>query len=126
MAREKQLSQRLARILPLIGVILGMTLVFAGVVLYFEHAITRGGVVSVGMLLLAVSAWYSDNPFFKKKRRYLRLRTGVDSFIVFVRELNAAGGAPEPQGELDRLNAAMHESVDRMAQLAGKPDAGSL
>ncbi len=128
MARVKELSRdlRLPRIVPLIGVILGMTLVFAGVVLFFEHDITRVGVVSVGMLLLAAGAWYSDNPYFKNKRRYLTLRAEVDGFIALVRELNAAGGARKPQGELDRVNAAMHESVDRIAQLAGKPDVGSL
>ena len=103
-----------------------MTLVFASAVLYFEHTITRVGVLSVGMLLLAASAWYSDKPYFKNKRRFLRLRAEIDSFIALARALNAAECAQEPQGELDKLNAAMHESVDRMAQLAGKPDIGSL
>ncbi len=103
-----------------------MTLVFASAVLYFEHTITRVGVLSVGMLLLAASAWYSDNRYFKNKRRFLRLRAEIDSFIALARELNAAGDTQQPRGEMDRLNAAMHESVDRMAQLAGKPDIASL
>ncbi len=125
MAREKELSRRLTRSLPLIGVVLGMTVVFASVVLYFGQATTRVGVVSVGMLLLVAGAWFADNPYLKSQRRYLKLRTEIDSFIALARELNAAAN-PRVSQELHRVNAAMHESVDRMAQLAGKPDIGSL
>ena len=127
MAREKELSGnlRLPRIVLLIAVILGMTLVFASVVLYFEHAATRVGLVSVGMLLLVAGAWFADNPYLKSQRRYLKLRAEVDGFIALARELNAAAD-PRVSQELNRVNAAMHESVDRMAQLAGKPDTGSL
>ncbi len=128
MARVKELSRdlRIPRIVPLIGVILGMTLVFGSVVLYFEQATTRVGVVSVGMLLLVAGAWFADNPYLRSQRRYFKLRAEVDSFIGLARELNAAVGTRKPQGETDRVNAAMHESVDRMRQLAGKPDTGSL
>ena len=124
MAREKQLSRKLAHILPIIGVIIGMTLVFVNAVLYFGDANMRVLIVSVGILLLASGVWYAGNPYLKNERRYLELRAEVDSFIGLVRELNAAGHG-KPQGELNRVNAAMHESVDRMAQLAGKPDVGS-
>ena len=126
MAKEKELSfdRRLARSLPLIGVVLGMTVVFASVVLYFGQATTRVGVVSVGMLLLVAGAWFADNPYLKSQRRYLKLRAEVDGFIALARELNAAAD-PRVSQELKRVNVAMHESVDRMAQLAGKPDTGS-
>ena len=127
MAREKQLSfdRRLARSVPLIAVVLGMTVVFASVVLYFGQATTRVVVVSVGMLLLVAGAWFADNPYLKSQRRYLKLRAEVDGFIALARELNAAAD-PRVSQELKRVNVAMHESVDRMAQLAGKPDTGSL
>ncbi len=124
MAREKEFSRRLARSLPLIGMVLGMTVVFASVVLYFEQATTRVVVVSVGMLLLVAGAWFADNPYLKSQRRYLKLRAEVDGFIALARELNAAAD-PRVSQELKRVNVAMHESVDRMAQLAGKPDTGS-
>jgi hypothetical protein len=124
MAREKELNRRLARGLPLIGVVLGMTVVFSSVVLYFGQATTRVVVVSVGMLLLVAGAWFADNPYLKSQRRYLKLRAEVDGFIALARELNAAAD-PRVSQELKRVNVAMHESVDRMAQLAGKPDTGS-
>ena len=103
-----------------------MTLVFVNAVLYFGDANMRVLIVSVGILLLASGVWYAGNPYLKNERRYLGLRAEVDSFIGWVRELNAARGPGKRQGESDRLNAAMHESVDRMTQLAGKPDVGSL
>ncbi len=125
MARDKELNRRLNRGLPLIGVVLGMTVVFASVVLYFDQATTRVVVVSVGMLLLVAGAWFADNPFLKSQRRYLKLRAEVDSFVALARELNAAAD-PRVSQEMKRVNVAMHESVDRMAQLAGKPDVESL
>ena len=126
MAREKQLSRKLAHILPIIGVIIGMTLVFVNAVLYLGDANMRVLIVSVGIFLLASGVWYAGNPYLKNERQYLGLRAEVDSFIGLVRELNASGGPGKPQGESDRVNAAMHESVDRITQLAGKPDNGSL
>ena len=125
MAREKELNRRLNRALPLIGVVLGMTVVFASVVLYFDQATTRVVVVSVGMLLLVAGAWFADNPYLKSQRRYLKLRAEVDGFIALARDLNAAAD-PRISREMKRVNAEMHESVDRMAQLAGKPDIESL
>ena len=125
MARDKELNRRLNRALPLIGVVLGMTVVFASVVLYFDQATTRVVVVSVGMLLLVAGAWFADNPYLKSQRRYLKLRAEVDGFIALARELNAAAD-PRISRELKRVNEAMHESVDRMAQHAGKPDIESL
>lgn len=86
------------------------------------------------MLLIEAGAWQLATPLLVEERRYTRLREEVDDFIGLVRELNDAavrarrqeegagageGGAPNPTAE---VLEEMHASVDRMAELAGRPD----
>lgn len=54
-------------------------------------------------------------------RKYLRLRAELDDFIAMVRHLNRH--AIEKDGaSIERVNAAMHRSVDKMAEVAGVED----
>ncbi|MCH7491261.1 MAG: hypothetical protein IID05_11270 [Gemmatimonadetes bacterium] len=100
-----------------------MTLVFAGVVLLYPRNTNVGiAVVAVGIFSLLMGVWYAAHPYLKSERRYVRLRAEVDGFIGLVRQLNAAACAGQPE-RVQGLTAEMHESVERMRDLAGKEDA---
>jgi len=115
-------SRRLVRNVPFLVAVVGMTLVFAGVVLLYPQNTTVGiAVVAGGIFSLLMGVWYAANPYLKSERRYLGLRAEVDGFIGLVRQLNAAACAGQPE-EVQGVTAQMHESVERLRDLAGKED----
>ncbi len=116
-------SRRLAYHLPFLVAVVGMTLVFAGVVSLYPRNTNVGiAVVAIGIFSLLMGVWYAAHPYFKSEWRYLRLRAEVDGFMGLVRQLNAAACAGQPE-RVQGLTAEMHESVERMRDLAGKEDA---
>ena len=63
----------------------------------------------------------------KRKRRFAALRSEIDTFLLHARQLNAmardarqGADGEYPQAMLD-LKQAMHDSVERMAAVAGVP-----
>ena len=103
--------------------VVGITVVFAGVVSLWSWSTNVGiAVVAVGTFSLLMSVWYAANPYLRSEWRYLGLRAEVDGFIGLVRQLNAAACAGQPE-RVQGLTAEMHESVERMRDVAGKEDA---
>ena len=97
-----------------------MTLVFAGVVLLYPQNTNVGiALVAGGVFSLLMGVWYAAHPFLKDKRRYLGLRGEVYRLIGLVRQLNDAACAKQPE-RVQGMMAEMHESVERMRDLAGK------
>ncbi len=118
-------SRRLVYHVPFLVVVVGMTLVFAGVVSLYPRNTNAGiAAVTVGIFSLLMGVWYAGNPYFKNEWRYLRLRAEVNGFIGLVRQLNVAACAKQPE-RVQGMTAEMHESVERMRDLAGKEDAPS-
>ena len=118
---QDELGRKIAAKMPFIAAFVGMTIVFAGLaVFYFQNPGARLASVSVGTLMMVGGMWYAANPFVKNARRFLKLRAEMDDFIRMARVLNDAAVVDEH--ELDRAKAAMHQSVDRMAQFAGRAD----
>ena len=121
--RRPTWSRRLARYVPFFAAVVGMTLVFAGVVSLYPRNTNVGiAVVATGIFSLLMGVWYAGNPYLKSEWRYLGLRAEVEGFIGLVRQLNAAACAGQPE-RVQGMTAEMHESVDRMRDLAGKEDA---
>ena len=115
-------SRRLAYHVPFFAAVVGMTLVFAGVVAVYPQNNNVGiAVVTGGVFSLLMGVWYAGNPYFRSEWRYLRLRAEVNGFLGLVRQLNAAACAGEPEG-VQGVTAEMHESVERLRDLAGKKD----
>ncbi len=105
--------------------ILGMVLVFAAVIAIVDRQYQLGLVI-LGVLLIEAGVWKLANPFLPSERKYTELRTEVDRFIGLVRELNSAALEARQQNgaeQWDRYRqvlATLHDSVDRMGELAGK------
>jgi hypothetical protein len=76
--------------------------------------------VMVGLIIVMGGFLYGAHPFLTSERRYFALREEVDRFIDLVRKLNEAAVAKDTSGEFDRVKSAMLNSVERMADLAGK------
>ena len=76
--------------------------------------------VLLGLVFVLGGAWYGTHPFMTSERRYLVLRAELDRFVQLVRQLNRAALDPEAEAELQRVKSAMLESVERMAESAGK------
>ena len=116
-------SRRLARLAPVFVAVVGMILVFAAIMSLDPRNTNVGiAVVAVGIFSLLMGMWYAANPYLKSERRYPELRAEVVSFIGLVQQLNAAACAGQPE-RIRGVTAEMHESVERMRDLAGQEDA---
>lgn len=107
--------------------IIGTITVFLAVVLISDVNLqTRIITVLVGVLMIQAGVWKLTSPFLRNDRKYPELREEVDGFIVHIRSLNDAAveardvGTDGPRVRFHGIRDAMHESVDRMAELAGK------
>ncbi|MEX0935555.1 MAG: hypothetical protein WD013_01540 [Gemmatimonadota bacterium] len=117
-------TRRLAKlVLPIVGLFLA----FLGV-LFLEGNIPKLFAVLAGILLVEAGVWNAANPFGRSPRKYLELRSEVEGFLQQVRQLNAAATEARMfrgSGSWQRYRAtvdAMHESVERMARVAGKEE----
>jgi hypothetical protein len=109
------------RYVGLVTAAVGVTIVLSSFLFlrdFFWWYITVG----LGLAVALLGFIYGVNPFFTSERRYHALRRELEEFTGLVRQLNAATTTEKPSADLDRVKAAMHESVDRMAGLAGKAD----
>ena len=110
--------------LPLVGVAF-----IIGAVLFMQELFAQIAVVTVGILLLEAGIWKLAHQLLPGERTYLALRLEVDQFIALVRGLNEAAlqvrahNAPASQQAFEEIQAAMHQAVERMAQVAGKTEA---
>lgn len=108
----------LVRYLPVVTASAGVVLVYLSSLV--TDPLDALGVITLGLISLLASIWYAANPFLKTERRFFALRDEVSQFISLVRNLNQAalaGGSPDA---VRQATAAMHASVDRMAEVAGK------
>ena len=107
--------------------VIGMLVVF-GAILFIdpERMPLQIIAVIVGVILIQAGVWKVSNPFLPSERRYTALRQEVGRFLDEVRELNEAAaqsradGGPEARARFERALAALHRSVDRMGEVAGK------
>ena len=120
--RRPTWSRRLGRTAPVLVAVVGMLLVFAAVV-SLDPGNTNVGiaVVTVGLFSLLMGMWYAANPYLRGERRHPALRAEVVGFIGMVRQLDAAACAGQSE-RVRELTAEMHESVDRMREVAGQDE----
>ena len=112
---------KIAKYLPTGAAVAGMIMIFASIVFFFETDYGRIAGASAGILVLLAAIWYAAHPIPRHQRRFKPLRTEFNNFKRLVGELSRAGvdGMPE---EIDRTHSAMHESIDRMVEAAGKTE----
>jgi len=85
-------------------------------------------VAALGLITMELGIWQITRAFFPNERRYFPLRRETKYFLQLVSRLNRAvikaeRGDPAAVEEVDRLQAEMHHSVDRMRHLAGRTEA---
>jgi hypothetical protein len=120
MNKGASLIHKVVRYVPLAASLLGMILVFGSIVFFFETDFGRIVGATSGIVVLLGAVWYAANPFFKRTRRYLLLRTEVVRFIGLVRELNNAVVRGAPADEIERAKSELHNAVDRIGAAAGR------
>ena len=80
----------------------------------------------VGLFLVQAGIWRIMERTIRKERRFLALRGEVESFLSLVRTLNAQGVRLREENTQERWQGfhasveALHDSVDRMAEAAGR------
>lgn len=87
-------------------------------VLFMAFSRTQVIIVLAGILINQVGVWGVASRMMPERRLYLPLRREVRHFIDMVREMNDV--AKIEAGDVEELRRRMHESVDRMATVAGK------
>ncbi len=122
MADQAQSGWRRAfnKYIGLVTSIAGMAIVLSSF-LFLDNLFAWYATVIVGLLIVLAGFLYGAHPFLTSERRFHALRNEVDRFIGLVRRLNSAA-AENQQEEFQKAKAEMLASVERMAELAGKPD----
>lgn len=106
--------------------LLGASLAVAAVLDTQDGLALRLVMVLCGILLVEAGAWRRSNPFLPCERRNHLLRAEVDGLIGLVRLLESstrrarASGTPEHWAEALRIHERLHESVERMKEMAGR------
>jgi len=107
------------RYISLVASIIGMFMIMSSF-LFTGDLLAWYGAVILGLVIVLVGFWYGANPILTSERRYLALRSEVNGFIGLVRRLNTLAVTSGSSEEFQQIKAAMLESVERMAELAGK------
>ncbi len=111
--------------LPLVGV----AVVLAAVLFVGGDVRIQLAIVGLGMVVIELGVWKAAHRFLPTGRQYLALRAENDQFLGLVRELNAAALAVRQNGSqaheqaFEEVRDAMRQSVERMAEVAGKTNA---
>ena len=108
---------------------LGIGIIFTAVILSGSLEIElQLPIALLGVLLMEAGVWGLSSKLFPNERRYSSLRDEGDKMIQLIRELNAAAIAKDTGAEdAKRFQATlerMHDSVQRMSDLAAKEDQG--
>ena len=119
------LRQFLARVFPFLG---GILLLYSAIVLSIGWL--QVAMFGLGFVIMIAGSWKLYNRLLPNQRYNTALRAEVDQFIGLVRDLNNAAICLEETPSKDHEHAfeaaqeAMHQSIDRMAGLAGKTGRG--
>lgn len=86
-------------------------------------------IVGVGIAMVVVGSWRLFYSFLPDERRFTALREEVNTFLETVRQLNAVAYAARQEAHvwypqaIQDLKAALHDCVERIAEVAGVPAA---
>ncbi len=101
--------------------VLGGVVIVVVQVLAIANSRLQMTVVAGGVMMIYLGVLRLRNEVLQEKRVYLKLRSEVGHFLGLVREINAQAISGESVLVND-TKAAMQESVDRIASVAGAAD----
>ncbi len=107
--------------LPFVGV-----LVIVSAVLFVRELLVQLPIVMLGILFIEAGIWQLAHQVLPGERTYHALRCEGDQFLGLIRQLNTAALAvqerdtPENHQAFGEVRDAMHQAVERMADVAGK------
>jgi len=119
MARNGSWRRLFNRYVGLGTAVLG-TLIVLSSFLFLDNLFAWYATVMAGLLVVMAGFLYAAYPLLTSERRFVELREEVDNFMFLVRQLNNAATASSGAAALEEVKSAMIESVQRMADLAGK------
>ncbi|MGD8869220.1 MAG: hypothetical protein PVI01_16485 [Gemmatimonadales bacterium] len=99
--------------------ILGLTIILSSF-FFLDNIVAWYATIMAGLLIVLGGFLYAAYPVLTSERRYFALRREVEHFIKLVRELNDVAKTPEAKDDVERIKSKMTESIDRMANMAGK------
>lgn len=120
---KRTLRQATDKGMPIVGVV-----VILAAVLFVRELRLQLAVVVVGLFLVEAGVWNLSQWLLPNDRQYVGLRAEGDHFILLIRRLNETAVQLKAldndanRRAFEAAHEAMHESVDRMAQLAGKTE----
>lgn len=109
--------------MPIVGVMVVLT-----AILFVHELRLQLAIVIVGLFLVEAGVWNLSQWLLPNDRQYIGLRAEGDHFIMLIRRLNEAAVQLKSVDDAANRQAfeaareAMHESVEKMAQLAGKTE----
>ena len=107
--------------LPIAGVV-----VILSAVLFIRELSGQIVVVVLGILMIEVGIWKLAHQMLPSERMYHALRFEGDQFLGLIPRLNAAvlaanqSDTPENRQQVEEVRDAMHQTVERMVEVAGK------
>ena len=108
--------------LPMAAVLVSATFVAAGAaIVYGGNDVGRILSIMVGLAILVATVWFAANPFRWSSRRFGPLRTEVIAFIGLAKKINEQVLEGATAEEIEGSKAEMHETVERIALVAGEP-----
>lgn len=120
---KRTLRQATDKVMPILGVV-----VILSAVLFVQALRLQLAVVVIGLFLVEAGVWNLSQWILPNDRQYVGLRAEGDHFILLIRQLNEAAVNLQRQDDdanreaFEAAREAMHASVDKMAQLAGKTE----
>jgi len=111
----------LDRSLRILGIVLVVGAILLGRSIYSQLAVGL-----VGLMCIELGVWQLAHRLLPNDRRFHALRRELDAFVECSRQLNQAALAiqindtPEQRAAFDDLRRALHQSVDVIAEVAGK------
>lgn len=109
--------------LPVLGIVL-----ILGSILVLPNIYNRLAVVLVGIICIQIGMWQLAHRFLPSERRFHALRRELDAFVECCHQLNQAALAikmdetSEQQAAFNDIHRALHESVELIAEVAGKTE----
>jgi hypothetical protein len=99
--------------------VLGLAIILSSF-LFLDNIVAWYATIMVGLLIVLSGFLYGAYPILTSERRYFALRKEVEQFIKLVRKLNDVAKSPQSEEDVETVKAKMAESIERMAEMAGK------